>query len=375
MGWLTKPTLFWLIILIGIIGFIEAGAAVVYFFKVPQQQQDALEIALGIKNIDHSVLRYKAHPYFNFTGNPDFQFANGSLAHNALGFRNNQCCKGEVPEDSIRIIAIGGSTTFGWRFSFPKNVWPALLEKQLEHSRKHPFEVINMGMPYYTTFEQLGVLSMLVPEFSPHIVLFHMGLNDAFTVGYQDEGGPDNRYFRHPYNFHPLPQWAKTAMQTSYLFRVIGMQLASQEGFLPGDMAAVIQYATPPTEVLKQNVQVATGKYFHRNMKTLVALAKHMGATPVFINMPLNPKYESGQDVYHTEITKAVQRNNHISKKIAEEDGLLYVDLYSRMRDPSFFTDAAHANNKGMAMKAFLVHQELVKNLSKLNMPQFPAQH
>ena len=317
----------------------------------------------ALKIVDHSVLRYKAHPYFNFTGNPEFQFANGTVAHNALGFRNNQCCWEEPPRDAIRIVAMGGSTTFGMRFSRAENVWPALLEKQLESSSKLPFEIINLGMPYYTTFEQLGVLSMLVPEFSPHIILFHMGLNDAFTIGYYDEGGPDNRYFRHAYTFHPLPGWAKTAMHTSYALRIIGMKLVSQEGFLPGDMSAVIQYGTPSAEARQRNTQVATGKYFNRNMNTLISLSKHFGAKPVFINMPLNPQYESGQDTYHAEIAKAVLRNNQIMKKIAEASDLLYIDLYSHMRDPAFFTDAAHTNKRGMAMKAHLVHQQLSNHL------------
>ncbi len=362
--WFTNPTIFWLVLLIGLIGILEAGAAMIYFMKIPQQQRDLIETALGAKTNDHSLLRYQAHPYLNFTGNPDFHFANGAQAHNALGFRNEQCCTGKPPEGLLRILAMGGSTTFGWRFSFPNGVWPAILKTELEASRKHPIEVINMGMPFYTTFEQLGVLTMLAPEFSPHIILFHMGLNDAFSVGYQDEGGPDNRFFRHAYSYKPIQGWTKTAMESSYLFRLIGMRVTTPKGAQIGDLATVIQYPVPPQEQLQQNIHSATGKYFHRNLKTMVALAKHLGAIPVLINMPLNPQFEEGQDIYHSGITKAVLRNNEISKTVAEEEGLLYIDLYTRMRDPRLFTDAAHASKRGMAMKAVLIHRALDKNLS-----------
>lgn len=154
----------------------------------------------------------------------------------------------------------------------------------------------------------------------------------------------------------------------SYLIRLLGRNWVSQEQFALGDMAGAIQFAVPSDDEVARNAQTATGKYFRRNLTTLIALCRNMGATPVFLNEPINPSYESGQGVYYGAVVNAVIRNNRLLKELAERNGFSYIDLYSRMLDPSTFVDAAHENKAGMRMKALHVAEaitSLVTNILK----------
>ena len=364
-----KRLLFWVLLLAGTLGLLEAAASVLYYFHLTEQEREAVELTIGLRAVSSNlVLRYIPHPYFNFVSNPDFRFTNGYRPHNSMGLRGEPCCAKEKKPGQIRIVAIGGSTTYGVYFTYERNVWPALLQKKLTDQFQPVVEVINAGVPFYTSYELIGLAAMRVPEFSPDLILIHTGLNDAFTVGFSDEGGPDNTFFRHAWSYKLPPDRLKAGMRASYIIRLLGLRLTSSEGFLPGDMAGAIQHAPPADAEVLRNAQTATGKYFRRNLQTLVALFRNMGATPVLINEPLNPLQETGQTVYLSEVVKAVIRNNGILKEVADRNGLVYVDLYSKMQDPAFFMDAAHETQAGMEIKASTIATQitpLVKDVLK----------
>jgi len=84
-------------------------------------------------------------------------------------------------------------------------------------------------------------------------------------------------------------------------------------------------------------------------------LIRHAGGEPVFVNMPINPKFEETDNVYYGAVAEAVTRNNRIMSEIAERHGVTVVDLYSRMRDPEIYVDAAHVDTRGMMQKAQIV--------------------
>ena len=362
-----KKLLFWFLLLAGTLGVIETIASVVYFSRHAEEERDLIELTLSINWSDNnSVLRYVSHPYFNYVSNPDFRFANGYVPHNAMGLRGPVCCPREKQPATVRIVAIGGSTTYGMYFSDERNVWPALMERSLQKQFGPGIEVINAGVPNYTTYELISLTAMRIPEFAPDILLIHTGLNDAFTVAYVDEGGPDNTGFRHAWAYQPMPDWLKQGMRASYAVRLAALAWSTPGNFQPYDMSAAIQYSAPSDAQVIANAQKATGKYFRRNLQTLVALSKNMGATPVLINEPLNPAKETGQNIFISAVGKAVVRNNQISKEIAERNGLVLVDLYGSMRDAASFLDAAHENQAGMQIKASQIAIKLTPLIKQL---------
>ena len=101
--------------------------------------------------------------------------------------------------------------------------------------------------------------------------------NDAFTVGFPDEGGPDNTTFRHSWNYRPLPGAVRTAMRASHFLRALGTGWLLRSGYQIGDMTPAMQYPIPPDDEVLKNLEGATGKYFRRNLETLIVLIRQAG--------------------------------------------------------------------------------------------------
>lgn len=192
-----------------------------------------------------------------------------------------------------------------------------------------------------------------------HIVTVHTGFNDAFSVGFPDEGGPGGTLFRHSWTYIPVPGLIRTAMRLSYFMRVTAMRRLSEKGYLIGDMATSMQFPLPSMDQVGENVRGATGKYFRRNLETLIMLIRRTGATPALINMPMNPAMEKGMGSYYDAVSDAVVRNNRIMTEVGEQEGVIVVDLFSQMRDSGMFLDAGHVNSRGMERKAQIIAEAL----------------
>jgi hypothetical protein len=346
---------------------LEAVASTGYFLLVPQNRRESVETALGLRTAEfNSVLRYRAHPYFNYIGNADFRSQQGNQLHGAIGLRPTDVDLRNKPPGTFRIVALGGSTTYGMYIEQSEQVWPSLVGMGLSKTLQREIEVINAGMPNYTTFEMLGMATMWLPEFSPDMVLIHTGLNDAFTVAYPDEGGPDNTTFRKSWNYRPLPQTAQAAMRTSRLFRLLGMGWIARGGHQVGGMTQAMQNNLPPEDRIRANIDTASGKYFRRNLDTLLTLTRHAGAEPVLVTIPLNPNYENGKGLYYDAVSQAVVRNNRIMAELAAERDVMLIDLYPAMRDPDVYSDAAHVKVPGMMQKAQMVFEAILPQVREM---------
>ena len=365
----TKRAFFGVLFLAGLIGLAEAGASLIYYLRLSIPEREAIETSIGVREAPtNTVLRFASHPYFNYVANPAFTYENGYRPHNALGFRGENCC-GAKEAGHVRIVAIGGSTTYGLYFTYGKNVWPALLQEKLRRKYGDRIEVINAGIPNYTTYELIGFTAMILPELAPDVVLIHTGLNDAFTVGYSDEGGADNRFFRHAWSYVPLSDGLRLSMRASYLIRLLGASWGSLNTFAPGDMAGAIQNPVPDETEMVKNAEMASGKYFRRNLQTLVALCRNMNAVPVLVNEPLNPANEEGPNAYYRAVAAAVSRNNLIMREVAVKSRAESIDVYATMREPAYFTDAAHETKAGMEKKAGEIAERLAATIESLLSP------
>ena len=188
-----------------LVAFVEIVSSLYYFFVVPEQNREMLEPLLGIAGPERQdLLRYRPHPYFNYVFNRDYRYADGFKPYNSRGFRAPEWT-GKKP-GTVRIVAVGGSTTYGIFSRDGKNVWPAFLENRLNAAGAPAVEVVNLGVTGYTLFEIMGVMAMTVPELEPDIVLINAGVNDAFSACYPDEGGADDTRFRFSWSAAAAPR-------------------------------------------------------------------------------------------------------------------------------------------------------------------------
>lgn len=349
-----KKILFTLLMFLGFFGILEVIGAFYYHFGFSGEKRHLLETVIGLKSSNrYHTLRFIPHPYFNYVGNPEYRLDDGYRPFNSRGFRQPEWTAKK--EGTLRIVALGGSTTYGVYSRDGQDVWPALVEKMLRNQWGSGIEVLNLGAHAYTAYEIIGVTAMLVPILSPDIVLIHVGANDAFAVHYPDEGGPDNTEFRFSWRYKPIPEFLRFSMRNSRLIRVLAYHLIAARGYLPGDMISAMQYPRPADSEAVRNAANATSRYFRQNILSLITLVKAIGATPVLMTHPLNPKWNNPRKLTHRVLVEAHRRNNRIILEIARDRHITVVDLYTGMQDPYYFIDAIHANPEGMKLKAALI--------------------
>lgn len=122
-----------------------------------------------------------ANPFLRTALIPGIHFTSGpsSIEVNSFGFRGPEFSMPK-PAGLFRIFALGESTTFGWKeVASHEQAWPALLEAKLR--RAYPgraIEVINAGVPGYTSIEQRINFMLRISKLEPDAILIYHGNND-----------------------------------------------------------------------------------------------------------------------------------------------------------------------------------------------------
>ena len=97
---------------------------------------------------------------------------------NSLGMRGP-----EVRDDgSTRILALGDSCTWGWHMEQEQS-YPAVLQELLDERDYGRYQVLNAGVPGYTSHQGRIYLDRNGAALHPAIVIIGFGWNDATTSG------------------------------------------------------------------------------------------------------------------------------------------------------------------------------------------------
>ncbi len=118
----------------------------------------------------------------------DENFPGWNVKTNVLGYRIGQDFELEKPKDTLRIVLMGGSTIFGWGVGSEDSI-PVLLQKLITDeiaksgrsiaNLPKKVEVINAGVPWYTTWNEAALTVHRVMMLKPDWVIAFDGLNDA----------------------------------------------------------------------------------------------------------------------------------------------------------------------------------------------------
>jgi hypothetical protein len=119
-------------------------------------------------------------PYLEHRLTPNFEgiYEGGAVKVNSLGFRGREFSI-QKPKGTYRIIAIGESTTFSLGCSDNEHTYPSLLEKKLkEEINNKNIEVINAGIPSYTSFQCLMLFELELLSLDPDLIIIYTGWNE-----------------------------------------------------------------------------------------------------------------------------------------------------------------------------------------------------
>jgi lysophospholipase L1-like esterase len=109
-----------------------------------------------------------------------------SVSLNSQGFRDVGF-SAEKPSSAFRIICLGDSWTFGANVdqedAYPQRLG-ALLRQEFPEA---DFEVFNLGVLGYSSYQGLELLRQKVLDMHPDLVVIGFGMNDASVAGYRDK--------------------------------------------------------------------------------------------------------------------------------------------------------------------------------------------
>ena len=112
---------------------------------------------------------------FRLMANLDREYAGARVVTNSLGLRDFR--PPHKSADKQQILVLGDSFTFGYGLPLEKS-YPYLLEQYLNQQQNGiQYEVMNAGVPGYDTVDELGLLKLILPHYSPKwiIVGLHPG--------------------------------------------------------------------------------------------------------------------------------------------------------------------------------------------------------
>lgn len=108
----------------------------------------------------------------------DGWFAGVPVHINALGFRDRRDYALDKPPNTLRILVLGDSVTFG-HGTLDDTTYPYLLEQRLRRWRPDVnWEVWNLGVPGYNTRQELDYLKEIGPRAQPDVVVVGFFPND-----------------------------------------------------------------------------------------------------------------------------------------------------------------------------------------------------
>lgn len=102
----------------------------------------------------------------------------------------------EKPQDTYRVVVLGDSVTFGYNIHMDDS-YPKQLERLLNENNKEKYEVINLGVGAYNTWQEFQLLKNEGLKYNPDLIIFGFLFNDLikderfifrnFTIDYSEE--------------------------------------------------------------------------------------------------------------------------------------------------------------------------------------------
>lgn len=257
------------------------------------------------------------------------KYDDGVIKINCRGFRDKEY-KIRKGKNIFRILCLGDSSTFGHNVPLPKT-YHALLEDKLNEeskSEKKKFEVINAGVPGYTSAQGLNFYKYKGFTYNPNIVLFYFGLNDSIKRFYLD----DKRIMQ-----NKLPFVIKL-MLNNYLIRLSSYRLFRK--FVATTLDTV-------RKGKKENIPRVSLDDFKNNIIELNQLCKKRHSLLVLISPPFCKEkglnWERGESVI-------LYRKNLEDLAMQQKIPLIQIREMTEKSDSAtglFFIDPVHPNILG----------------------------
>lgn len=332
---------------------IEAASAIVYKWKWGYWSH------LDNTNLNRHL--FEKHPYLVGSPIANARLQRDSLlyAHNSHGFRGAEFDL-KKPAGKTRIVTLGGSTTYGVGVN-NEETWPYLLQQQLGSD----FEVINMGVPGYSSAENLIQTALLLSDFDADLVIYHVGLNDLRNMNVHDLKA-DYSDFHAPtmFNSMGLCHLQNAPMLASIRLLLIGFQNMGVLEFCPGQELTI--------GIQKHNgVDKHAQAIYKRNLKNITALCAVQKLNVLFVpQIMLEDVLKTGNYswwipyVPNDQIDDMMAAYNQTLKDVADSSEAAFASsVLDHPWKKEDFVDMSHFNGEANRQFAKLLVPEVIATL------------
>jgi len=349
----------WLAVSLGLlVGLILAeGISRVMFASGPARSLEPLRAALAGELLPEATFqRSIPQPYLLYAPAPGHRSSTGEVDHNMQGYRGRPVELKKTP-DLVRVLCLGGSTTYGWRVASAEEAFPAQLEKLLNSGPPgggRRYEVINAGLPFGTSAELLTHYHFKFHYFQPDIVIIHTGGNDALAL---DRGHyhPDYSHWRKPMTMpEPWGPGGRRLLQS----RLAALVLLPLVGGSPRGSQTIERPEQTPPESPWFPVERSDRPAFRHNIESLVRMVLADNAVPLLMPFRLETQYALTSD-------NADQIEHHalVLEEIARSTGVRLAPYPASTIPPSDWIDDCHLSPEGCRKKAAYL-EPIVRELS-----------
>lgn len=278
-----------------------------------------------------------------------FNAYNTHTSTNNLGFRNKEDVFDPKPPGSLRIIAFGGSTTFGYNLA-DGETYTELLEHKIRNIPGYEkSQVLNAGRICYSAGHNLILMRRLVPFLKPDYIILYEGINEIQNEWALKLDGVNLDKLGSTYGAlgksYDQNRWLK---RNSVIVRFIDYRVKTH-------LPRLSSKSNPLQAVSLHPWIIENYKFLLRQMIDFLLENK---VTPIVL------KYASiGRDDLKT--------LSRISAEIAQEKGVLICNMDSRFhqfggRTKDLFIDTGvHVTPKGAEILADELFQVIVKDLKQ----------
>ena len=232
------------------------------------------------------------------------------------------------PNEVARVLCLGGSSTWGAGVESAADSYPAQLEKELEPLYKA--QVVNAGMPGFTSNQVRVQVELEVPALKPDVVVVSLGYNDCNRLLQ-----PGTHYYGPSLERkESVPARVLRWMRVSSLWLVARDAALSTYRWVTGLLEGLFYEEGVPLQVFKDNIA------------HIVDLSRESGAGVVLVKEPRAARWRrydrcSGYD--------------EVMETFKGMDGVLVLDPVMEWgveRSLDLFVDGVHMNRRGYRMLA-----------------------
>jgi len=288
------------------------------------------------------------HPFTTYAANPD------NANHNTQGYRSEKNRLYKADPDSLNIVSLGGSSTYGTRV-YTKDSYPYLLEEILRKSTNtdKTINVINAGLGGYSTPNIISLLSGKIIHLEPAVIIFYVGFNDVWTrLMFSD--------FKMDYS-HAQKSWVDLDFPFWRYSKFLDL-MASKLGYLaekPHIHSVAWKKMSGNPE---DNFRNSSVDAFKANLMTLISIARTHGSVPVLVTQATDFKNHPLPENNKLWV-RAMEENTNIIKQVADNMSVDLIDVRNLMTDTNeYFLDVLHMSGTGNRKRAEIIADYLIQN-------------